>query len=126
MHGYQSCYTYIVDCRIVLARIVYLAVFGLLLERSSAQPVTSQMFHARGERKRGSLDGGRSGVLQEATAAMFVGPTGPGSRGVRLRGRHLRLFSIFMYICILCVSWFLHLFLISFLHLYIYTIFTFL
>lgn len=31
-------------------RNVYLSVFGLLLECSAAQPVTSQMFHARGER----------------------------------------------------------------------------
>lgn len=38
------------DCRIVIARIVYLAVFGLLLERSAPQPVSSQMFHACGER----------------------------------------------------------------------------
>lgn len=33
----------------MLARIVHLALFGLLLERSAPQPVSSQMFHACGK-----------------------------------------------------------------------------
>lgn len=66
--------------------VVYLEVFNLLLERSTTQPVSPQMFHARGECKRGRLDSGRSGVLQEAAAAVLIGPVGPTSRRVRHRG----------------------------------------
>lgn len=73
-------------CRVVLGRVVYLALFGLLLERSAPQPVSPQMFHARGECKGCRVDGGRGGILQEKAAEMFIGPINPASRRVRHRG----------------------------------------
>ncbi|RZC41713.1 forkhead box protein P1-like, partial [Asbolus verrucosus] len=49
------------------------------------QPVSPQMFHARGERKGGRMDGGRSGILQKKAAEMFVGPISPTSRRNAIR-----------------------------------------
>lgn len=38
--------------------------YGFDIECSATQPVVAQMFHASGERERGGLDSGRSGILQ--------------------------------------------------------------
>lgn len=40
------------------------------IECSPTQPVAAQVFHACGERQRGSLDCGRSGVLQASASAL--------------------------------------------------------
>lgn len=97
-------------CRFLLARIVYLALFGLLLERSAPQPVSPQMFHARGECKGGRLDSGRGGVLQATSAEMCVGPLSTACRRVRLRGPPLRLFFHLYIVCFVIFKSFSNLF----------------
>ncbi|ENN76801.1 hypothetical protein YQE_06642, partial [Dendroctonus ponderosae] len=58
-------------------------VFDLLLERSSPQPVSPQMFHAGGECEGGCLDRRRSGILQTETSAVLLWATYSTCRRVR-------------------------------------------
>lgn len=48
--------------------VAYLVCVLFCIERSTTQPVSPQMFHASGKREGGCLDGGRGGVLQEASS----------------------------------------------------------